>query len=135
MLECEIDYLSWQKRLVYHAYSFTIGIFLPPHSSHVPQVLFFSHRRECSLVAVKLLRVWYHTWMNLGKCIGHRFVPPISTNFKASDIDDFYKYATMIINKSRKRFFHELSTFIMLLIALIVRSTTQKDEKAFPHPQ
>ncbi len=61
----------------------------------------------------------------------YKFVSPISTNLKASDIDDFYKYATMIINKSRKRFFHELSTFIMLLIALIVRSTTQKDEKPF----
>ena len=56
---------------------------------------------------------------------------PISTNLKASDIDDFNKYATMITNKSRKRFFHELSTFIMLLIALIVRSTTQKVEKPF----
>ena len=69
-----------------------------------------------------------------GQIQAQRFVPPISTNFKASDIDDFNKYATMITNKSRKRFFHELSTFIMLLIVLIVRSTTQKDENAFPHP-
>jgi hypothetical protein len=70
-----------------------------------------------------------------GQIHGTEIRSPISTNFKASDIDDFNKYATMITNKSRKRFFHELSTFIMLLIALIVRSTTQKDEKAFPHPQ
>src|SRR5215469_3494183 len=134
MSKCEIDHLPWQKRLVNHTYGFATSIFLPPHCSHIPQVLFYSHRRHCSLVAVKFLRVWYHTWRNLGKSMGHKFASPISTNFKASDIDVYYKYATMINRKSRKRFYHELSTFIMLLIVLIVRSTTQKDENAFPHP-
>ncbi|HYX48678.1 MAG TPA: hypothetical protein VE843_02980, partial [Ktedonobacteraceae bacterium] len=63
--------------------------------------------------------------------MGLRFTPPISTNLTAIDFDDPNKYATMITNKSRKRFYYELSTFTMLLKALIVRSTTQKDEMPF----
>jgi hypothetical protein len=70
-------------------------------------------------------------WGILGKWVGLKFPLPISTTLTATDFDDSYKYATMINNKLRKRCYHELTTFIMLLKALIVRSTTQKDEKPF----
>ena len=63
--------------------------------------------------------------------MGLKFTSPISTNLTATDFGDSRKYATMINNKSGKRCYHELSTFIMLLKALIVRSTTQKGEKPF----
>ena len=51
--------------------------------------------------------------------------PPISTNSTATHFSDSGKYANMSSNKAQKCHHHPL--IYMLLKALIVRSTTQKD--------
>ena len=55
---------------------------------------------------------------------------PISTNFRATDFRDSAKYANMDNNKHSECVI--IHTILMLLKALIVRSTTQKDMR-LPH--
>lgn len=56
-------------------------------------------------------------------------LPPNSTNTTATDFGVSDKYANMVNNKSRNSRYQYY--IIMLLKALIVRSTTQKDEMPF----
>ncbi len=61
--------------------------------------------------------------------MGLRLIPPISTNTMATDFGASGKYANMININHADAFI--ITTCIMLLKALIVRSTTQKDIKLF----
>jgi hypothetical protein len=64
-----------------------------------------------------------------GQIHGLKIVSPNSTNISATHFGASDEYANMINSKSyERRYDHYIN---MLLKALIVRSTTQKDEKPF----